>query len=154
MKKNDVVKEKKEAIKLTETQSKNWKVYRDRQIQALVENALSRSMNDDTIKRLVPLAIARQIDQMHNAAERKISAYESGTPLSLDELFSDAGRTTAKALAYEQAMELFLDAAAVDKDAAKAILRNAKKEDTGEAWENAVFELEKIIPDYRKSHCL
>jgi hypothetical protein len=145
MKKNNVVKEKKEAIKLTETQSKNWKVYRDRQIQALVENALSRSMNDDTIKRLVPLAIARQIDQMHNAAERKISAYESGTPLSLDELFSDAGRSTAKAIAYEQAMDLFLDAAAVDKDAAKAILRRAKKEDTGDAWENAISELESII---------
>lgn len=145
MKKNDVVKEKNGAIKLTETQSKNWKVYRDEQIKALVADALSRNMDDTTIKRLVTLAIARQIDQMHNAAERKISAYEASTQLVLDELFSDAGRSTAKAIAYEQAMDLFLDAAAVDKDAAKAILRRAKKEDTGEAWENAISELESII---------
>lgn len=145
MKKNDVVKERKETVKLTDDHSKNWKAYRETQIQALVADALSRSMDDITIKRLVPLAIARQIDQMHNAAERKISAYEAGTMLSLDELFSDAGRSTAKAIAYEQAMDLFLDAAAVDKDAAKAILRTAKKADTGEAWENAIFELEKII---------
>ena len=145
MKKDDAVKEKNGAIKLTETQSKNWKAYRDEQIQALVENALSRSMNDDTIKRLVPLAIARQIDQAHNSADRKISAYESGTQLSLDELFSDAGRTTSKAVAYERAMDLFLDAAVIDKDSAKAILRGAKKIDTAESWENAIYELERII---------
>jgi len=145
MAKNDVVKEKKEAVKLTEAQGKAWKVYRDAQIQALVTDALSRDMDDATIRRLVPLAIARQIDQAHNSAERKVSAYESGTPLSLDDLFSDAGRSTAKAVAYEQAMDLFLDAASVDKDAAKAILRDAKKVDTGEAWENAISELESII---------
>lgn len=145
MKKNDVVKEKKEAVKLTEAQGKAWKAYRDEQIKALVADALSRNMDDTTIKRLVPLAIARQIDQMHNAAERKISAYEAGTQLVLDELFSDAGRSTAKALAYERAMDLFLDAAVVDKDAAKTILRNAKKEDTAESWENAISELESII---------
>lgn len=40
---------------------------------------------------------------------------------------------------------MFLDAAAVDKDTAKAVIRDAKKADTGEAWENAIFELEKII---------
>ena len=141
MKKNDVVKERKETVKLTDDQSRAWKAYRDEQIKALVADAL---MDDTTIKRLVPLAIARQIDQMHNAAERKISAYEAGTTLSLDELFS-AGRSTAKAIAYERAMDLFLDAAAVDKDAAKAILRTAKKADTMDAWENAIFELEKII---------
>jgi len=145
MAKNDVVKEKKGAVKLTEAQGKAWKVYRDAQIQALVTDALSRDMDDATIRRLVPLAIARQIDQAHNSAERKVSAYESGTPLSLDDLFSDAGRSTAKAVAYEQAMDLFLDAASVDKDAAKAILRDAKKVDTGEAWENAISELESII---------
>lgn len=145
MKKNDVVKEKKEAVKLTEAQGKAWKAYRDEQIKALVADALSRNMDDTTIKRLVPLAIARQIDQMHNAADRKISAYEAGTQLVLDDLFSDAGRTTAKALAYERAMDLFLDAAVVDKDAAKTILRNAKKEDTAESWENAISELESII---------
>jgi hypothetical protein len=157
MAKNDVVKEKKGAVKLTEEQgkketvkltddqSKAWKAYRDEQIKALVTDAVSRSIDDATIARLIPLAIARQIDQAHNSAERKISAYENKTPLSLDELFSDAGRTTAKTIAYEQAMDLFLDAAAVDKDTAKAILRNAKKEDTAEAWENAIFELEKII---------
>lgn len=143
MKKNDVVK--KETVKLTDSQSKNWKAYRDRQIQMLVEDAFSRNMNDDTIKRLVPLAIARQIDQMHNSADRKISAYESGTQLSLDELFSDAGRSTAKAVAYERAMDLFLDAAAVDKDAAKAILRTAKKVDTVDAWENAIAEFEDML---------
>jgi len=143
MKKNDVVK--KETVKLTDSQSKNWKNYRDAQVQSLVADALSRSMNDDTIKRLVPLAIARQIDQMHNAAERKISAYEAGTQLSLDDLFSDAGRSTAKAIAYERAMELFLDAAAIDKTAAKDILRTAKKADTALAWEHAISELESII---------
>lgn len=145
MRKDDVVKERKEIVKLTEKQGKAWKAYRDGQIQALVKDALSRSMNDDTIKRLVPLAIARQIDQMHNSADRKISAYESGAPLSLDNLFSDAGRSSAKAIAYERAMELFLDAALVNKDAAKAVIRSAKKIDTSESWENAVFELEKII---------
>lgn len=145
MKKNDVVKEKKETVKLTEAQGKDWKAYRDAQIQALVTDALSRDMDDATIKRLVPLAIARQIDQAHNSAERKMIAYEAGTPLSLDELFSDAGRTTAKALAYEQAMDLFLEAATVDKNAAKAILRNAKKDDTAETWEHAISELESII---------
>ena len=145
MAKNDVVKEKKEAVKLTEAQGKAWKVYRDAQIQALVTDALSRDMDDATIRRLVPLAIARQVDQTHNSAERKVSAYESGTPLSLDDLFSDAGRSTAKAVAYEQAMDLFLEAATVDKNAAKAILRIAKKADTGEAWENAISELESII---------
>lgn len=145
MKKNDVVKERKETVKLTDDQSKNWKAYRETQIQALVANALSRSMNDDTIKRLVNLAIARQIDQAHNAADRKISAYENKTPLSLDELFSDAGRSTAKAIAYERAMDLFLNAAAVDKDAAKAILRTAKKADTMDAWENAIAEFEDML---------
>lgn len=145
MRKDDVVKERKEIVKLTEKQGKAWKAYRDGQIQALVKDALSRSMNDDTIKRLVPLAIARQIDQMHNSADRKISAYEAGTQLSLDDLFSDAGRTTAKAVAYERAMELFLDAAAIDKNGAKDILRNAKKADTGDAWKQAVAELRKII---------
>lgn len=143
MKKNDVVK--KETVKLTDSQSKNWKNYRDAQIQSLVADALSRDMDDITIKRLVPLAIARQIDQMHNSAERKISAYEAGTQLSLDELFSDAGRTTSKAIAYERAMELFLDAAAIDKTAAKDILRTAKKADTSESWEQAIVKLESII---------
>ena len=145
MAKNDVAKEKKGAVKLTEAQGKAWKAYRDAQIQALVTDALGRDMHDVTIKRLVPLAIACQIDQAHNSAERKVSAYETGTPLLLDDLFSDAGRTTAKALAYEQAMDLFLVAAAVDKDAAKAILRNAKKDDTAEAWEHAISELESVI---------
>lgn len=145
MRKDDVVKERKEIVKLTEKQGKAWKAYRDGQIQALVKDALSRSMNDDTIKRLVPLAIARQIDQMHNSADRKISAYEAGTQLSLDDLFSDAGRTTAKAVAYERAMDLFLDAAAVDKNAAKDVLRSAKKIDTSDAWEQAIVELENII---------
>lgn len=145
MKKNDVVKERKETVKLSDNQSKAWKAYRDAQIKDLVANALSRNMDDTTIKRLVPLAIARQIDQMHNAAERKISAYEAGTQLVLDDLFSDAGRTTSKAIAYERAMELFLDAAAIDKTAAKDILRTAKKTDTGEAWEQAIVELERII---------
>jgi F0F1-type ATP synthase delta subunit len=42
-------------------------------------------------------------------------------------------------------MDLFLEAATVDKNAAKAILRIAKKADTGEAWENAISELESII---------
>lgn len=155
MTKNNVVKEKKgvateeKAVKknitLTFEQSMAWRAYRGAQIQSLIADALSRDMDDITIKRLVPLAIARQIDQMHNSAERKISAYEAGTQLVLDDLFSDAGRTTAKAVAYERAMDLFLDAAAVDKDAAKAILRNAKKIDTSESWEHAVFELESII---------
>lgn len=145
MKKSDVVKERKETVKLTDDESKNWKAYRDAQIQALTTGALSRSMNDDTIKRLVNLAIARQIDQAHNTADRKISAYENKTPLSLDELFSDAGRSTAKAIAYERAMDLFLDAAAVDKDAAKAILRTAKKADTMDAWENAIAEFEDML---------
>ena len=145
MKKNGVAKEEKGTVKLSDDQSKAWKAYRDEQIKALVANALSRNMDDTTIKRLVPLAIARQIDQMHNAAERKISAYESGTPLSLDELFSDAGRSTAKAVAYERAMELFLDAAAIDKTAAKDILRTAKKADTSESWEQAIVKLESII---------
>ncbi len=145
MAKNDVAKEKKAAIKLTEAQGRTWKAYRDEQIQALVTDALSRDMDDATIKRLVPLAIARQIDQAHNSAERKVTAYESGTPLSLDDLFSETGRTTAKALAYEQAMDLFLEAATVDKNAAKTILRNAKKDDTAEAWEHAISELESII---------
>jgi len=145
MRKDDVVKERKEIVKLTEKQGKAWKAYRDGQIQALVNDALSRSMNDDTIKRLVPLAIARQIDQMHNSADRKISAYEAGTQLSLDELFSDAGRTTAKAVAYERAMDLFLDAAAVDRAKAKAIMATARKVDTITAWEKAIVEFEEIL---------
>ena len=145
MKKNVVATEKKDAVKLTEAQGKAWKAYRDEQIKALVADALTRSIDDATIARLIPLAIARQIDQAHNSAERKISAYEAGTTLSLDELFSDAGRSTAKAIAYERAMDLFLEAAAVDKDTAKAVIRDAKKADTSEAWENAIFELEKII---------
>jgi len=145
MRKDDVVKERKEIVKLTEKQGKAWKAYRDGQIQALVNDALSRNMNDDTIKRLVPLAIARQIDQMHNSADRKISAYEAGTQLSLDELFSDAGRTTAKAVAYERAMDLFLDAAAVDRAKAKAIMATARKVDTITAWEKAIVEFEEIL---------
>ncbi len=143
MKKSDVVK--KETVKLTDSQSRNWKAYRDRQIQMLVEDAFSRNMNDDTIKRLMPLAIARQIDQMHNSADRKISAYEAGTQLSLDDLFSDAGRTTAKAVAYERAMDLFLDAAAVDRAKAKAIMATARKADTITAWEKAIVEFEEIL---------
>lgn len=145
MAKKDVVKEKKETVKLTEAQGKAWKTYREAQIQVLVTDAFSRTMDDATIKRLVPLAIARQIDQAHNSADRKMSAYEAGTPLSLNDLFSDAGRTTAKAFAYEQAMDLFLEAATVDKTAAKDILRNAKKDDTADAWEHAISELESII---------
>ena len=150
MKKNVVATEKKDAVKLTEAQGKAWKAYRDEQIKALVADALTRSIDDATIARLIPLAIARQIDQAHNSAERKISAYENKTPLSLDELFSDAGRSTAKAVAYERAMDLFLDAAAVDKDAAKAILRTAKKADTMDAWENAIAEFEDMLSTSRK----
>lgn len=134
-----------DVVILTDSESENWKNYRNVQIQSLVADALSRSMNDDIIKRLVSLAIARQIDQMHNSADRKISAYENKTPLSLDELFSVAGRSTAKAIAYEQAMELFLEAALADKDAAKTVLRDAKKADTSAAWERAVVELKRII---------
>lgn len=145
MKKNDVAMEKKNVVKLTEEQGKAWKAYRETQIRSLVADAASRNMDDTTIARLILLAISRQVDQTHNSAERKIKAYEAGTQLVLDDLFSDAGRSTAKAIAYERAMELFLDAAAVDKDAAKAILRSAKKVDTSEAWEQAIVELEGII---------
>lgn len=141
MTKNNEVKKN---VTLTFDQRGAWYIYRNEQISKLLANAMDR-LNEPIIKAILRYGIARCVDQMHNSADRKISAYESGTQLSLDELFSDAGRSTAKAIAYEQAMDLFLDAAAIDKNAAKDILRAAKKADTSDAWKQAISELKEII---------
>lgn len=141
MTKNNEVKKN---VTLTFDQRGAWYIYRNEQISKLLANAMDR-LNEPIIKAILRYGIARCVDQMHNSADRKISACESGTQLSLDELFSDAGRSTAKAIAYEQAMDLFLDAAAIDKNAAKDILRAAKKADTSDAWKQAISELKEII---------
>ena len=136
--------ERREAVKLSFDQSRAWDIYRDDQISKLLAEAMDR-LHEPIIKIILRFGIARIVDQRHNTADRKISAYESGAPLSLDELFTDNGRSTAKALAYDQAMELFIEAAMVNKDAAKTVIRNAKKIDSGDAWKRAVAELERII---------
>ena len=144
--KNGVVTEKKEGKKnvtLTDDQSKSWDDYRETQISALLADALSK-LDAPIVKTILRYGIARNIDQKHNAAERKIKAYEEGKPLSLEALFSKV-RSGSKDELASTAIDLLIEASAVDKERAKAIMDTARRANTIVSWENAISELESII---------
>ena len=153
MKKNVVVAEKndvatetkavKKNVTLTFDQSRAWDIYRDEQISKLLADALNR-LNEPIVKTILRYGIARNIDQKHNAAERKVRAYEAGKPLNLDTLFSKV-RSGSKDELASTAVDLLIEASAVDKDRAKAIMDTARKANTIVGWENAIAEFEDIL---------
>jgi len=153
MKKNVVVAEKsdvateKKAVKknvtLTFDQSRAWDIYRDEQISKLLADALNR-LNEPIVKTILRYGIARNIDQKHNAAERKVRAYETGKPLNLDTLFSKV-RSGSKDELASTAVDLLIEASLVDKARAKAIMDIARRANTIVGWENAIAEFEDII---------
>jgi hypothetical protein len=153
MKKNDVATEKngvatektavKKNVTLGQEQSQKWDAYRETQIQALLADALDR-LNEPIAKTILRYGIARNIDQKHNAAERKVRAYEAGKALNLDTLFSKV-RSGSKDELASTAVDLLIEASAVDKDRAKAIMAVARKVNTIVSWENAIAEFEDIL---------
>ena len=144
--KNDVATEKKAVKKnvtLTFDQSRAWDIYRDDQISKLLAEALNR-LNEPIVKTILRYGIARNIDQKHNAAERKVRAYEAGKPLNLDTLFSKVRSGNKDELA-STAVDLLIEASLVDKARAKAIMDTARRANTIVGWENAIAEFEDII---------
>ena len=144
--KNDVATEKKAVKKnvtLTFDQSRAWDIYRDDQISKLLADAMKR-LNEPIVKTILRYGIARNIDQKHNAAERKVRAYEAGKPLNLDTLFSKV-RSGSKDELASTAVDLLIEASLVDKVRAKAIMDTARKANTIVGWENAIAEFEDII---------
>ena len=144
--KNDVATEKKAVKKnvtLTFDQSRAWDIYRDDQISKLLADALNR-LNEPIVKTILRYGIARNIDQKHNAAERKVRAYEAGKPLNLDTLFSKVRSGNKDELA-STAVDLLIEASLVDKARAKAIMDTARRANTIVGWENAIAEFEDII---------
>ena len=153
MAKNDVATEKngvatektavKKNVTLNKDQIQAWDIYRDKQIANLLEDALNR-LNEPIVKTILRYGIARNIDQKHNAAERKVRAYEAGKALNLDTLFSKV-RSGSKDELASTAVDLLIEASLVDKDRAKAIMDTARKANTIVSWENAIAEFEDIL---------
>lgn len=153
MKKNDVATEKngvatektavKKNITLTSDQTQLWDTYRDTQITNLLADAMNR-LNEPIVRTILRYGIARNIDQKHNAAERKIRAYEAGKPLNLDTLFSKV-RSGSKDELASTAVDLLIAASAVDKARAKAIMDTARRANTIVSWEAAIAEFEDIL---------
>lgn len=157
MKKNVVVAEKndvatetkavKKNVTLTFDQSRAWDIYRDEQISKLLADALNRLIEtpyEPIVKTILRYGIARNIDQKHNAAERKVRAYETGKPLNLDTLFSKV-RSGSKDELASTAVDLLIEASLVDKARAKAIMDTARRANTIVGWENAIAEFEDIL---------
>ena len=153
MKKNDVVTEKndvatekkagKKNVTLTKDQNQAWDTYRDEQISNLLADALNR-LHEPIARTILRYGIARNIDQKHNAAERKVRAYEAGKALNLDTLFSKV-RSGSKDELASTAVDLLIEASLVDKARAKAIMDTARRANTIVSWEAAIEEFENIL---------
>ena len=130
-------------VTLGQEQSQKWEAYRETQIQALLADALNR-LNEPIVKTILRYGIARNVDQKHGPAERKVRAYEEGKPLSLDSLFSWV-RGGGKDELASTAVDLLIEASLVDKARAKAIMETARKANTIVGWQNAIAEFEIML---------